>query len=210
MKGLPLLRVTRSPASLLLHANSQLFQVFANGDATGYGFHGDFLNAWNATVLEAAIPRCLNEVASQGVISQCPVLAPYQDPYFATNCPQQPALIDEPVTGMLDKLPGCNNVTTGPAPGPQGVCPTQPKILPTPVYSQAPATATPTPGVVLGNWKYVGCASDSGNPRTLASDSQDSLKNMTTENCQTYCGSKGYGYAGTEYGQGKSLLQFQK
>ena len=34
--------------------------VFANGDTTGYGFHGDFLNGWDSTVQAAAMSQCIN------------------------------------------------------------------------------------------------------------------------------------------------------
>lgn len=32
--------------------------VYAMGDPTGYGLHGDFINGWDQTALEAAIQTC--------------------------------------------------------------------------------------------------------------------------------------------------------
>ncbi|KAF1982413.1 hypothetical protein K402DRAFT_424524 [Aulographum hederae CBS 113979] len=48
--------------------------TFANGDTTGYSFHGDFMNGWNIDVLKAAIGDCLN-ADNGGAISSCPSLA---------------------------------------------------------------------------------------------------------------------------------------
>lgn len=74
--------------------------VFSNGDTTGLGFHGDFMDGWDTTTLASVVTQ-------------------------VTNCPERLSLVDEAVYGFLDKLPGCNDVPSGLARAPQSVCATQ-------------------------------------------------------------------------------------
>ncbi|KAK5052482.1 hypothetical protein LTR84_002346 [Exophiala bonariae] len=96
--------------------------VFANGDATGYGFHADFINGWEMDIQDDAVKNCLY-TDDGGVISACPYLAPSQDVNFARTCPQQPSVFNEQVLGTLDALPGCNPITHGPVRAEQETCP---------------------------------------------------------------------------------------
>ena len=96
--------------------------VFANGDTTGYGFHGDFLNGWDMDVQTSAVENCLY-TDDGGLVSACPALEASDDVNFARTCPPQPAFWDEPVLGMLSQLPGCNPITSGPQDGMQLICP---------------------------------------------------------------------------------------
>jgi len=95
--------------------------VFAQGDTTGYGFHGDFLNGWDIDVQTAAVADCLY-VDNGGVASVCPALAANDDVNFPRDCLPQPPLNDEPVLCLLSRLPGCNPVTSGPESAPQVMC----------------------------------------------------------------------------------------
>lgn len=90
--------------------------TFSQGDNTGYGFHGDFLNGWDPATLQSAIKDCA--ATNDGTVGDCPAFKATDDPnHFAQNCPEQPPLIkDEPVHGMISKLPGCIKLTSGPAP----------------------------------------------------------------------------------------------
>lgn len=86
--------------------------VFSQGDPSGFGYHGDFLNGWKPEVLAAAIPQCGS--TNDGAVEDCAPFKPSLDPNFSTSCPELPSLLSEPVHGMLKKLPGCITVTPGP------------------------------------------------------------------------------------------------
>ena len=95
--------------------------VFAQGDITGYGFHGDFVNGWNQAVLVAAVQSCLSQ-DQDGTISSCPILSASDDVNFPRDCPEQAAVVPEQVHGLLTQLPGCNPIINGPQPAPQEIC----------------------------------------------------------------------------------------
>jgi hypothetical protein len=42
--------------------------VTAQGDPTGYGYHGDFLDGWDKNVLQTAIDTCTSD---SGIIEYC-------------------------------------------------------------------------------------------------------------------------------------------
>jgi hypothetical protein len=167
--------------------------VFANGDATGYGFHGDFVNGWDVPTLQTITDTCTNDAAF-GTLDACPVVQQFTSAE-QNNCKLAPQ-IDEKVAGVLTALPGCNPVTTGPAAAPAN-----------PVCSgQTPATIGQaasyfTDVTVTKGWSYVGCGTDSGNPRTLGDKSSVYMSGvgdtMTVEWCIDFCA--GYTYAGLEY-----------
>ncbi|KAI9714898.1 MAG: hypothetical protein M1820_000187 [Bogoriella megaspora] len=180
--------------------------VFAMGDPTGYGFHADFQNGWNKSVQADAVSNCLIP-DNFGQISYCPSLQQSQTDAYAWECPERSSEIDEQVKGMLDKLPGCINITSGPSPalGSDMTCPssvTPPRIIPT-ADTTPIATASPAPGDSFGlkGWNYVGCANDTaGSARTLNGKKNENSTSMSTEYCQSFCATNGYKYAGTEYG----------
>lgn len=88
--------------------------VFSQGDTTGYGFHGDFLNGWDTDTLTSAIKDCAT--TADGTVGNCPAFKASDNPNsFAQACPQQEPIIDEPVTGTVSQLPGCIKMTSGPA-----------------------------------------------------------------------------------------------
>ncbi|OBT75530.1 hypothetical protein VF21_04894 [Pseudogymnoascus sp. 05NY08] len=81
--------------------------VFANGDETGYGFHGDYFNGWDIPTLTSAISECLlaNE---DGVVEECPPLLVSNDAEFAATCPEtSPVYSCEPVHDGISQLPVC-------------------------------------------------------------------------------------------------------
>ncbi|KIK02989.1 hypothetical protein K443DRAFT_656070 [Laccaria amethystina LaAM-08-1] len=120
--------------------------VYSSGDPTGYGYHADFVNGWDAGVLQKACDGC-----------HC---NPYGDPtccanagIFTLNQGQSCRItksIDEQTTGTLLKLPGNNPVQ------PEGktaiVYPdTNPPELISPVYAYTGNAPTATGQVVDGS-----------------------------------------------------------
>jgi len=172
------------------HGNGHPF-VLAQGDATGYGFHGDFLNGWDVDVLGKVITDC-NDDSAQGSIKKehCNPIDTWTDTEM--NVCKIPSQVAEEVRGTLSKLPGCNPVTHGPEDA-------------TPVtdcaVTKIAAAKTYYKDVTSEGWGYVGCATDGTDTRTLTGKSSVYLQgvgqNMTVEFCVDWC--EGYTYAGLEY-----------
>ncbi|KAB5594541.1 WSC domain containing protein [Ceratobasidium theobromae] len=88
--------------------------VYANGDPTGYGWHGDFQNGWDTQALQTAIDKC-NDPSNDtinGVIDACQYLT-LQTADTAKTCKATPERA-ETIDGKLAKLPGCNPLQYGP------------------------------------------------------------------------------------------------
>lgn len=104
--------------------------VLANGDPTGYGWHGDFFNGWKTELLQKAIETCVSglrssvsfgladhfcelgtQTADSGVIEDCKIIKLYDrsDPNHAA-CRKTPDF-NEVVLANLPALPGCNPIT---------------------------------------------------------------------------------------------------
>lgn len=96
--------------------------VLSNGDPTGYGLHGDFMDGWDKSVLSRAVAQC---TALSGVIEDCPVFNNENRFYtgdennacFAPN--PIPAEHDDP-GHLMQYLPGCVAITDGPANATEG------------------------------------------------------------------------------------------
>ena len=88
--------------------------VLANGDPTGYGLHGDFMDGWDKSVLTPAIQQCTD---GSGNIQNCP---PFQGRLQSgdqmNSCTGSNPLPNENIVGPLPNLPGCVAVTNGPGP----------------------------------------------------------------------------------------------
>ncbi|ORY12630.1 hypothetical protein BCR34DRAFT_587097 [Clohesyomyces aquaticus] len=169
------------------YGNQQPF-VFANGDATGYGYHGDFVNGWDEKVLQTALDNCVDGTPN------CPAqtFGQFRSQAEAQAC-KLPSMINEPVSGVLSALPGCNPVTNGPAPAsPQANC-LAPKISMASPQSMGYVDVTKSK-----SWKYIGCGKDDAGKRTL-NGPQTSGNSMTVEKCIDFCKSKNTQYAGLEY-----------
>ncbi|KUF98989.1 hypothetical protein AM588_10010762 [Phytophthora nicotianae] len=81
--------------------------VLANGDRTGFGFHGDFLNGWDIDVLQAAVDQC----ASKNYFNsgECaPLSASFSDKAPEARCTTQSEIVEDIMT--VAKLPGNNPV----------------------------------------------------------------------------------------------------
>jgi hypothetical protein len=166
--------------------------VFSNGDPTGYGFHGDFVNGWNVPTLQKVVDECDN-LADQGVIEKCGAITIFTNAEQAT-C-RIPAKIDEKLAGFLPALPGCNPVSAGPDAAAPPTC-TDQKVA---TIGSGPKYYT---DVTSKGWGYIGCGVD-GDPRTLNDKTSiygaGVADTMTVEVCADFC--KGYKYFGLEFGQ---------
>lgn len=182
--------------------------VFSQGDPTGYGFHGDFQNGWDLEVLANATTDCL-ATDNFGQISACPILQESQTNGYSYNCPERPPQIGEQVLGLLDKLPGCINITYGPAAAPAASMNCPPSVQRPSATSTVDSTPLPTNTVSPGSsygldtyQVYLGCYNDSaGGIRALNALAMANYSAMTVAFCQSYCEQNGYRLSGVEYAQ---------
>jgi hypothetical protein len=172
------------------YGSSQPF-VFANGDPTGYGFHGDFVNGWDVNVLQRVVDEC-TDPAAQGSLDACAAITQFTG--AQQNACRLPSSFNEKVAGVLPALPGCNPVQPGPAPATKATCAGQVD----PVAGSG--SSMYFTDVTSKGWAYAGCGTD-GDPRTLTDKTTlytaGAGDKMTVEYCIDYC--KGYTYAGLEY-----------
>lgn len=98
--------------------------VISNGDPTGYGYHGDFMNGWDQDLLQRAVDdQTCSNVAGSGVIEDCPVLKPnLQNQAAQEQCKfDMPAeLVNDDCKGPRGGLPGHVPISEGPAPAGAG------------------------------------------------------------------------------------------
>lgn len=90
--------------------------VLANGDPTGYGYHGDFIAAWQEGALAAAITSC-NHEGSSGEMSECSAFSMTQN---SNQCrlqyPLPAAIANEDTEGPMQGLVNGHPIYPGPAP----------------------------------------------------------------------------------------------
>lgn len=167
------------------YGDSQPF-VWSMGDPTGYGGHGDFVMGWDPALLQRAVDTC---TADSGRVEDCPEFKLIPDSQ-AEGC-RIASKIDEPVSGLLDALPGCNAVQQGPGKATQQTDCGAPTTI-------GAGNATFFTDLTSKGWSYTGCGTDNYYSRLLtgASESNDQ---MTNEACVAFCDSKGFSVAGTEY-----------
>ncbi|KAJ5926718.1 hypothetical protein N7516_008491 [Penicillium verrucosum] len=86
--------------------------ALANGDPTGYGYHGDFMQAWDSGVLQEAIETCTSET---GVIDECKIFD-IQSENEQRQCqfPIPSEIEDENCEMHDDGLPGGMPIEWGP------------------------------------------------------------------------------------------------
>lgn len=133
--------------------------VFANGDSTGFGFHGDFLNGWDTKVLETAANNCNPTLVANG--NRCQPSYSGADKIFTHVTDQGEALkcklpadsvVQEQVRGPLSALPGSNPVTPGtpalPVPQQPSSSSTTLIAVPTTSLSATPILETQRPSAI--------------------------------------------------------------
>ncbi|KAI9662067.1 MAG: hypothetical protein M1829_006206 [Trizodia sp. TS-e1964] len=168
------------------YGNEQPF-VFANGDQTGYGYHGDFINGWDIPVLQTAIDTC---TSASGVVEDCKAFT-FRSDSDAQGC-KIPASIDEQVFGVMPALPGCNPVQ----PGPQMAIPHKDCGAPTTI---GPKQAFFTDLTTSKGFQYIGCGKDIAFTARTLKGASTSDPAMTVEKCVDFCTGKGFSIAGLEY-----------
>ncbi|KAH7413660.1 hypothetical protein DE146DRAFT_2465 [Phaeosphaeria sp. MPI-PUGE-AT-0046c] len=137
--------------------------VWSNGDPTGYGYHGDFMNGWDIDVLQSAVSTCTNP---SGRTEDCPVFSnKLQSEPKMGQCEIQnmPKMLEHddcagPAKGLCGNVP----VQYGPGyanplnPG-SGEKPTVKPIIssvaPVPTQSYAPARSEGAGGISVFNVK---------------------------------------------------------
>lgn len=87
--------------------------ALANGDPTGYGYHGDFMEAWDDGVLQEAVDTCTN---ASGEVSACGIFdLQSEDTQRQCFLELPDALKNEDVEVHADGLPGPMAIQWGPA-----------------------------------------------------------------------------------------------
>lgn len=87
--------------------------VISNGDPTGYGYHGDFIQGWDPDFLQQAVDTCTNP---SGEVSDCP-LFDLQDDEAQGRCQfSVPYVVKaEDVYSHTSGIPGNVPIQSGPA-----------------------------------------------------------------------------------------------
>ncbi|WVQ83580.1 hypothetical protein IAT38_005721 [Cryptococcus sp. DSM 104549] len=176
--------------------------VWANGDTTGYGLHGDFVNGWDFDVLTQALTdtRCVTQ--GEMTMTACPVLGAYADNAKAAACKPARGVLESYTDGVaLKALPGCNKPWASgakPTCSPAVADPSLPSALTgtdgSLVYTGSAYTsnATASATYTANGWKKEGCI---GTQTTLlVNPFQYTETALTAEKCGTYCEEWGMPY----------------
>lgn len=125
--------------------------IFANGDPTGFGYHGDFISAWEGTVLQDAIdnPRCTNG-NSNGEQSACPVLEIKSDDEILNCKMETPEALQKENLDLVERLPGNVAVAGGPGWAPMPSHPAAPAPTASASNSSASSTNLQSPSGSVG------------------------------------------------------------
>jgi hypothetical protein len=126
--------------------------TFSNGDPTGYGYHGDFMCAWDAGVLQSAIdsPACNLPQQPSGNQDDCPIFD-LQAADAGTQCKMEtPEILQNEPINLIQQLPGNVQIQAGPGSATMGPVPgaTAPAAKPAPTANATAlfTPAVPTPG----------------------------------------------------------------
>ena len=79
--------------------------VFAHGDTTGYGYHGDFINGWEDGVIQQFLDQCVDPSGS-GHQEDCAPLDIKLDSELTSCTMETPEVLQSEVVNMVEELPG--------------------------------------------------------------------------------------------------------
>ena len=170
--------------------------MFSQGDETGFGFHGDFINGWDNATLRGAIDQCLVARTGSGQVRDCAVLYASDDETASSNCLQQSTIVDEQVTGILSALPGCNTPSAGPASVQPGTCPPATFQANTSPGSISDGQTREVPLInvtVVHGALYSGCYQEAPGKTALTGALLTNSTGMSTALCADFCTGKGFG-----------------
>ncbi|KAI3097075.1 hypothetical protein CBS147333_9404 [Penicillium roqueforti] len=86
--------------------------ALANGDPTGYGYHGDFMQAWDDGILQQAIDTCTSE---SGIVTDCEIFdVQTEDEQRQCQFPVPSVIKNENCELHEDGLPGDMAIQWGP------------------------------------------------------------------------------------------------
>lgn len=155
--------------------------MFSTGDPTGYGNHGDFMNAWNPAFLQSAINTCTSPT---GLVEACPLFDLQSDSEMQ-KC-TIPRTLKEDVFGPLNELPGCNLVEPGPEKASPGGCPSDNTLI-GPGAGSGPKTTTSSPKTTTSSKTFVKTSSGtSSRTSTATSSSATSTKSVSYGDNESY------------------------
>ncbi|WWC65393.1 uncharacterized protein I303_108011 [Kwoniella dejecticola CBS 10117] len=178
--------------------------AWANGDTTGYGIHGDFVEGWDQPVLAKALNAtgCVGQYSAI-TMDSCPVLNAYMDDAKAAACKPERGELQESFGNVdnvpVSRLPGCNPLwgASGSKPG----C--NPAIAGLDVskftgsdgsYVASAADNKQFKLPTTPGWTNIACLKDI---TSLTGGVSYTDSAMTVESCQQSCLAAGYNYAGT-------------
>ncbi|ODO11105.1 hypothetical protein I350_01707 [Cryptococcus amylolentus CBS 6273] len=177
--------------------------AWANGDTTGYGVHGDFINGWDLDVLNAALnDTSCNNIGKSITMSDCPTLYKYFDATAAAACTPEKGTLTEPTGNVdnvaIDALPGCNPLWSN---GTKPTC--------SPAVAGLDVSAfTGTDGSLIAatedqkkfvwpttpGFKKIACLHDIS---SVVGGTSYTDSYLTVESCTAHCLASGYQFAGT-------------
>lgn len=143
--------------------------VYANGDPTGNGYHGDFINGWDEGVMQQVLdtPNCTGADASSGQEQDCPIfdLKGINSPEVMDCQIETPNVLQAEQVNMVQMLPGGVPVQLGPGPASPWVVPHS--AMPTAIDQE------------MGSVEWVTSSTSAHNGSAAASSSTATAVNQT-------------------------------
>ncbi len=173
--------------------------VFAQGDPTGNGYHGDFMNGWDEGVIQQFLEQCVGEAGS-GNQEDCHVLDIKPDPDIVSCKMETPEVLRSEAVNLIEELPGgcqiqadvdfstnCGKaVSKDPTSGvTSGRTSTESPAYTAPVNTSAPTDVESSPtttSVLLANTTSAAAPPDTTPPPSTAVSSQGEVTTYTSSN----------------------------